>query len=177
MRIDPNIFREEHIRDLAARSGEPILDEQANNEARAALSSVLELVKFHGSESWDIDKMPGIAYQVLIEASARLYMNLGGFVQERADAVSLTRLDDYARGASLTADEISRLERVAGRDAGRGTLRSIPVSRETPVMRSGLGGPVWFRPAGPHNSGNAPGIPAMPGDDLSQTWAAYWRRY
>lgn len=172
MTLDTAIFGEEHLRALSARSGEPILDEQSELEARYALASVLELVRFHGSESWNLHTLPGVASQVLIEAAARLYMNLGGFVQERADAVSLTRLEDYAQGAYLTDDEIARLRSVSGRDSGRGSLRSVAVAREEPVMRSQVGGETaWWRPAAPWYATNSPAVPWLPGDDLTQPTA------
>lgn len=183
MTLDTSIFGESYLEALAARSGEPLLDDWAEKEARYALASVFELVKFHGSASWTVDTLPPVASQVLVEAAARLFMNLGGYSQERADAVSLTRLDEYAQGAYLTDDEIARLHRLSGRDVGRGALRSVPVARHTPVTRSEYGGGgLWFRPAAPWYSSSSPAVPYLPGDDLTpptrnSAGAAYADRY
>lgn len=184
MTLDTSIFDQSYLDALAARSGEPLLDDWSVTEARYALASVFELVKFHGSTSWTVHTLPPVASQVLVEAAARLFMNLGGYSQERADAVSLTRLDEYAQGAYLTEDEIARLHRLSGRDIGRGTLRSVPVARHTPVARSEYGrdGELWFRPAAPWYSSSSPAIPYLPGDDLTppnnhRVGVAYAERY
>lgn len=165
--LDPDVFEQSHLDLLAARSGEPIVTDQDEAEARYALASVWELVKDAGSPKWGLDTAPGVALQVLVEAAARLWMNLGGFTSERADAVTLARLEDFARGAELTSREVERLERAAGKDQFRGALRSAPVVNPlVPVARSaGRRDPNWVEPYAPWFAPNQVAWPYLPGDE------------
>ncbi|MBF0807909.1 hypothetical protein E4U03_04660 [Rothia nasimurium] len=165
--VDPSIFPETYLQQLAARAGEPIVTDQDVAEARQALASVLVLVQYHGSPMWGIDNMPPVAHQVLIEASARLYMNLGGFVSERADAASLERDKAFAQGAYLTPAEIDRLEDAAGKKLMRGALRSVPISNpDMPIPRSRerFSG-AWGQHDGSVPIGYPYPIPYAPGDE------------
>lgn len=157
------------LNELAARSGEPIVTDQDEVEARQALASVWELVLFYGSPKWEPDSCPGVARQVLIEASARLFMNLGGFIDERADAASLKRMEDFARGASLTDAEIARLERASGKDVSKGALKSARVvNYDQPVMRSSVRRNTgWVQPYGELFASNQAPIPRLPGDEFT----------
>lgn len=167
--MDVTVFDQAHLDLLAARAGEPIVTDADETEARFALAATWELVVFYGSDDWSVDSCPGAATQVLIEAAARLWMNLGGFESERADAVTLGRSEMFARGAELSDQEKARLERAAGRDAGKGALRSVAVSNPVrPVSRSSFAGRCdWVQPYGPFYSGTQTPIPYMRGDEES----------
>lgn len=167
--MEPEIFFDAKFTNaLAARTGEPIVTDQDVTEAQYSLSAVFELVRYHGLSTWTVDDMPGVAYQVLVEAAARLFMNLGGFVSERADGTQLERADEFAAGASLTDAEIARLEDAAGKNLGKGALRSVGLrNSDLPVHRSEHPGwgHGWVQPVGPYFSVNQPPIPYMPGDE------------
>lgn len=165
--IDPDSFTEQHLRQLAARAGEPIVDTQQTSEAKQALASIFALVKHHGSPLWTVENLPPIAHQILIEASARLYMNLGGFTAERADAASLERDKAFAQGAYLTPAEIDRLEDIAGKKLTRGAIRTVAVSNpDMPIPRSSGAFEQWW---GQHDStvplSRPYPIPYAPGDE------------
>lgn len=165
--IDPKDFPQPYLVQLAARAGEPIVTDQDEAEARQALASTFVLVQHHGSPVWTVDNMPAIAHQVLIEASARLYMNLGGFVSERADAASLERDKAFAQGAYLTPAEIERLEEVSGKNRMRGAIRSVPVvnpNMPIPRSRDGFAGP-WVQHDSTVPIGYPYPIPYVPGDE------------
>lgn len=160
---------------LSARTGEPIVTDQDVAESQYALNAVWELVKYHGLSTWTTEDMPGIAFQVLVEASARLFMNLGGFVSERADGTQLERADEFAAGASLTPEEVKRLEDVAGKNAGKGALRTLglvktdaPVHRQHMRFRLGWGQlptPRLFDGSPSPYAGVQTPVPYMPGDE------------
>lgn len=174
-------FDRSFLEDLAARAGEPIITDQDEAEAIQALTSIWELVLFYGSPKWEPATAPGVARQVLIEASARLFMNLGGFIDERADAASLKRMEDFARGASLTDAEIARLERATGKDAQKTVLRSARVvNYDNPVMRSSARRNAgWVQPYGELFASNQAPIPRLPGDELTNLgpYTGYFRRW
>lgn len=164
MSLDIKQFGNDFIQALQARTGEPVVTDQDMLEAQYALTSCWELVKYHGLSTWTLESMPSIAQQVLVEAAARLYMNLSGFVSERADTVSFERLEQYAGGASLTEQEISRLEDVAGKAAHKGRLISSPlVNTDAPAFRSDRGPVKFVKPLGPYYSEHQIPIAYMPG--------------
>lgn len=164
-------FSEKDLQALSYRAGEPLLTDEDTAQARQALESVFVLVQHYGSLAWTPAKMPPVARQVLIEAAARLFMNLGGFRSERADAVSLERAEEYAQGAELTDSERRRLEELTGKNLLKGALRSVATTNTAmPVSRSqwGAGAVGWVQETSPLIGRPVP-MPYAPGDEAEGT--------
>lgn len=163
-------FGEEHLKSLVALTGEPLVTDDEVLSARACLAVAWENVKEAGSSAWVLGSAPSLALTILISAAARAWMNLGGFVDERADAVNLSRSSSFAAGAELTALERGKLERLSGRDKNVGVLKSVPVSATT-ISNSGYGSGSdwWRRNIMVYRPGMSPEaalpIPYLPGDD------------
>lgn len=170
MALNVDAFSESHLSDLSALTGEPLVTEVDVQSARAALAVAWENVKEAGSKAWTLDSAPSLAISVLISAAARAWMNLGGYTDERADAVTLARSDDFARGAELTQAEVEKLGRLLGKDKLVGTLRSTAVSALTTTDRNFDAGTPWYERNvmvyGPTiNPSGAHAIPYLPGDE------------
>lgn len=171
MALNVEQFSDEHLVPLAALVGEPLVTQEDTDTARACLAIAWENVKEAGAGSWTLENAPALAITILLSAAQRAWMNLGGFTEERADAVSLTRSPEFAAGAELTPLERQKLEDLVGRTATKGTLRSEAIAAITTVDRdSSYGIPWWQRNVmvvGPTmNPSTALPIPYLPGDEL-----------
>ena len=171
MALNVEQFSDEHLVPLAALVGEPLVTQEDTDTARACLAIAWENVKEAGAGSWTLENAPALAVTILLSAAQRAWMNLGGFTEERADAVSLTRSPEFAAGAELTPLERQKLEDLVGRTATKGTLRSEAITAITTVDRdSSYGIPWWQRNVmvvGPTmNPSTALPIPYLPGDEL-----------
>lgn len=168
--FDVEQFNESHITSLAALTGEPIVTDEDVKSARACLAVAWENVKDAGSSSWKLESAPSLSITIMLSAAARAWMNLGGFIDERADAVTLSRSTEFAVGAELTAQERARLERLAGRNLVKNTLRSEAATAITTTdMTLEDSTPWWKRNVmvyGPLMSPTtALPIPYLPGDE------------
>lgn len=177
MALDVAQFGEAHLQNLAALTGEPLVTEEDEAQARASLAVAWENVKEAGSSSWTLASAPSLALSILVQAAARAWMNLGGFTDERADAVTLARAPEFAAGAELTDEERGKLGRLTGRDLTVGTLKSVPVSALTSHDRryGDEYAPFWernimvmpFTSAGrPWTAQTRHPIPYLPGDEV-----------
>lgn len=170
MTLDVTQFTDEHINSLAALVGEPLVVDEDIASARACLAVAWENVKEAGSPAWTLESAPPLAITILLNAASRAWMNLGGFVDERADAVTLSRNPEYAAGAELTPQERDKLERLVGRDRTKGTLRSMGITTVSTVDRRGDDRLPWHQRnimvLGPTmNPASALPIPYLPGDE------------
>lgn len=170
MTFDVTQFSESHITSLAALVGEPIITDEDISSARACLAVAWENVKEAGSPAWTLESAPALAVTILLSAASRAWMNLGGFVDERADAVTLSRSAEFAAGAELTSQERARLERLVGRDRTKGTLRSEAITTVSTVDRHQDARLPWHQRnvmvLGPTmNPASALPIPYLPGDE------------
>lgn len=163
-------FNEAHLSDLAALVGEPLITEEDVESARACLAVAWENVREAGSQHWSLDSAPQLALSIMVSAASRAWMNLGGYTDERADAVTLTRAPGFAEGAELTEREEHKLSRLTGKDRMVGTLRSVgTVALTSYDNRYGQDVPWYERNVmvvGPTVSPtNAHPIPYLPGDE------------
>lgn len=169
--FDVEQFTEAHINSLAALVGEPIVTDEDVNSARACLAVAWENVKEAGSRAWRVESAPSLAVTIMLSAASRAWMNLGGFIDERADAVTLSRSAEFAAGAELTPQERARLERLTGRDLTKNTLRSEAIGAITTTDHSLERGVPWWKRnvmvVGPTmNPSTALPIPYLPGDEV-----------
>lgn len=170
MALNVDQFEESHLSDLSALTGEPLVTSEDEQSARACLAVAWENVKEAGSSLWELETAPSLALTILLSAAARAWMNLGGFTDERADAVALVRAEGFANGAELTPDERDKLGRLLGKDKTVGTLKSTPIVTLSTVDRTRESErPWWERNVmvyGPTISPtSAHPIPYLPGDE------------
>lgn len=168
--FDVEQFNESHITSLAALTGEPIVTDEDVKSAKACLAVAWENVKDAGSSSWKLESAPSLSITIMLSAAARAWMNLGGFIDERADAVTLSRSAEFAVGAELTAQERARLERLTGRNLVKNTLRSEASTAITTTDRTLENSTPWWKRNvmvyGPlMNPTTALPIPYLPGDE------------
>jgi hypothetical protein len=110
---------------VAARVGESITAEEDIALAVSMLEEASAQVRLYGLPWIDPATAPAIAVTITVAAAARGYQNPGGLKLERGDAVSIDVDIDYRKGATLTAGEITMLQRAANQ---RGRVTSIPLS-------------------------------------------------
>lgn len=170
MTLDVSQFTDEQVNSLASLVGEPLVTDEDIASARACLAIAWENVKEAGSPAWTLESAPPLAMTILLSAASRAWMNLGGFIDERADAVTLSRNPLYAAGAELTPDERDKLGRLVGRDRTKGTLRSVGVTAMSTVDLRGDDRIPWYQrnvmvwAPGMNPASNLP-IPYLPGDE------------
>ena len=130
---------------VAARVGEPIVDDDDVMLAEACLSEASDLVRFYGSNLWPDPMMaPSVAVAITVAAAARAYQNPAGFEQERADMANFRRADGWNVGCELTASEIMILRTIGG---GGGIVSAPLTNPEQIVPRSnGYGVDRGYRP-------------------------------
>lgn len=126
--FDTSIFTQVHLDSFAALAGEPLVDEDDENSARVCLAIAWDLVTTVGSPRWTLENAPTGAISTMLRAATRGWMNLAGFVSERADGVQLEREKAFASGIELTKQEIERLEDLSGKGASRSALKSTPLA-------------------------------------------------
>lgn len=171
MALNVDQFTDEHLVPLAALVGEPIVSQEDTDTARACLAVAWENVKAAGAGSWTLEKAPALAITILLSAAQRAWMNLGGYTEERADAVSLSRSPEFAAGAELTPLERQKLGDLVGRSATKGTLRSEAITAMTTTDRNLIEETPWWNRNvmvyGPTmNPSTALPIPYLPGDEI-----------
>ena len=110
---------------VAARVGEPISTEEEIALAVSMLEEASAQVRLYGLPWVDPETAPAIAVTITVAAAARGYQNPGGLKLERGDAVSIDVDVDYRKGATLTAGEITMLQRAANQ---RGRIVSVPLT-------------------------------------------------
>lgn len=110
---------------VAARVGEAITTEEEKALAVSMLEEASAQVRLYGLPWVDPETAPAIAVTITVAAAARGYQNPGGLKMERGDAVTFDVDTDYRKGATLTAGEITMLQRAANQ---RGRVTSVPLT-------------------------------------------------
>lgn len=166
--LDTTQFTDEYVKALSDLCEEPIVDELSIQSAKMALLTAWENVRFEGSSQWTLESAPRIAVTIMLTAAARGWQNIGGYVNERADTVTLERYEDYAKGAELTDTEKSKLHGLVHKNTGKNSFTSMRIKNESrPEMRSAQRSNRFigfdFRPYGetisPQQSLPIPGLP------------------
>lgn len=115
---------------VAARVPDGIVSDDEILLAKELIIQASEEVRAHGRPWTSADVPPGIV-SIVVEASARAYMNPSGFDREDSDTVGLRRGDSYAKGAELTPGEVRRVKMIASR-SGFGYIQGSKPSHWVP---------------------------------------------
>lgn len=95
---------------LAARVAEAIETPEEIALAQEMLEAASAEVRHYGRNWPTAEQAPAVAVTITVAAAARGYLNPGGFQMERADAMNLTRGDEYIAGTALTPEERNMLK-------------------------------------------------------------------
>lgn len=133
------------VEEVAAKSGEEIVDSQDIALAEAMIEAASAQVRLYGQAWPSRAASPHIAQVITTAAAARGFLNPSGFSMERSDSVTIQRADMYAADTELTPHEKAMLRQAS---SGTATVSSIPITlgQERFVPRSqGAGrGPFGF---------------------------------
>lgn len=115
------------IERVAARVPDGINTQDEIALAWEMIAEASEEVRAHGRPWTSVDVPAGIIL-IVAKAAARGYMNPSGYLEESADSAGLKRDRDYAKGASLTPDEVRRVKVIASRSGLTHVQASKPAS-------------------------------------------------